>query len=210
MLFSIELTAVHYRLEHLSGAFVAVTYGLALVAVGVRPLLSSALGGTDPLSLFSTAFPPTSLDLAHLCLFALLGVASALAAAALLHLLAAALDHHGALVTKAARWRHHGALVAAVVAAAVAACACAAAALLLSDDGECNGFFAEGGSQTLDHLFSVDGRWTQADQRVHADHADHADRAHPPPQPVTKLLLYGALRLGLLIPASLCLRACAG
>ena len=56
MLFSIELTAVHYRLEHLSGAFVAVTYGLALVAVGVRPLLSSALGGTDPLSLFSTAF----------------------------------------------------------------------------------------------------------------------------------------------------------
>ena len=70
---------MHYRLEHLSGAFVAVTYGLALVAVGVRPLLSSALGGTDPLSLFSTAFPPTTFDLAHLCLFSLLGCTSALA-----------------------------------------------------------------------------------------------------------------------------------
>ena len=187
---------MHYRLEHLSGAFVAVTYGLALVAVGVRPLLSSALGGADPLSLFSTAFPPTTFDLAHLCLFALLGTASALAAAALLYLVASALDHHGALVTRAARWRQHGA----PVAAALAAGACAAAALLLSDNGECNGFFAEGGSQTLDHLFSVDGRRTSL----------HADHAHPPPQPVAKLLLYGALRLCLLIPASLRLRACPG
>ena len=96
------------------------------------------------------------------------------------------------------RWRQHGA----PVAAALAAGACAAAALLLSEDGECNGSFAEGGSQTLDHLFLADG--PDAELRHHADHA------HPPPQPVAKLLLYGALRLCLLIPASLCLRACPG
>ena len=59
---------------------------------------------------------------------------------------AAALDRHGALVARTARWRQHGACYrqyGAPLAAALAAGACAAAALLFSDEGECDGYFAQ-------------------------------------------------------------------
>lgn len=160
VLFSIELTSLSYKLDHLPGAFLAVTYGLALFAIGMRPLLSTALGG-DPFVLFSTAFPHTTFDLAHLGLFALLGGVAALGAALLLRLIQASL---------LGRWRRHP-----TVGAAMAASACATAALLLSN-GDCRGFFAEGGSQTL-----VRGRHTEPSARASARVAARppAREAHP-------------------------------
>lgn len=192
VLFSAEICSTGlYSLEHLPRAFFCVTLSLSFVLLALRPLLR-LIGQSDPLSLFTTSFPTHEFSALEILAFALQGVGSAFASAALLR-----------CVRLTARLRPllKSSVVAGILAPSVVAMLCSAVNLGLSG-GDCHGTFTEGGAATLDRLFN--GQRRDASASAAAPSVDPTVGGLPASFPaLAALASFAVLKLFVLSPLSL-------